>query len=338
MLTLPLALSLLAGRAAAAALTGVSFSQDDKGLVQIHYRLDGQGSESFKVGFKVSDDGGQTFDIIPTAVTGDVGQVSASGDKAAAWDVEKDHPDLFCEDCAIAVEARPALSAGRELDREMSLIPAGPFQMGSPDNEGSANEHPRHKIFLESFLIDRYPVTVAQFRAFAQATGRSMPIQPAWNKDDHPVVSVNWNEADAYCAWTGKRLPTEAEWEKAARGRSDARYSFGDSEVQLSTYAWFSNNSEGQTHPVGQKKPNRYGLYDMQGNAAQWVSDWYGESYAGAEPKDPQGPTSGAMRVLRGGSWSSFAAACRAASRDWFFPEGRAETNSLRCASSAGRP
>jgi formylglycine-generating enzyme required for sulfatase activity len=332
-----LTLLLLAGRAAAAALSGVSFTQDEQGLVQIRYRLDGRGSEALDVGFKVSEDGGQTFDIIPTAVTGDAGRVSASGEKSAAWDVGKDHPELSCEDCVVAVEASPAASPGP--GRGMALIPAGTFARGSPDGEGNANEHPRRQVALSAFLIDRVPVTVAQFRAFVQAAGRAMPVQPAWNKDDHPVVFVDWNEAAAYCAWAGKRLPTEAEWEKAARGKSGAAYSFGDDEVRLGGYAWFSNNSGGQTHPVGRKEPNLYGLYDMQGNAAQWVSDWYGEtSYGEAAARDPQGPAAGTMRVLRGGSWSSPAAACRAASRDWFFPEGRAETNGFRCAAAAPRP
>ena len=333
-----LALLLLAGRAVAATLGDVSFTQNDKGLIQIRYRLDGQDTEACTVGFKVSDDGGQTFDITPTAVAGDVGQVSASGEKSAVWDVEKDHPELLCEDCVVAVEAFPASTQSKASRQDMVLIQAGPFQMGSPGNEGAANEYPRHPVTLDAYFIDRFPVTVARFRTFIQATGRSMPIQPAWNKDENPVVFVDWNEAEAYCAWAGKRLPTEAEWEKAARGRSDARYSFGDSEVQLSSHAWFSNNSGGRTHPVGQKKPNPYGLYDMQGNAAQWVSDWYDDSYAGAVTHNPQGPKTGTMRVLRGGSWSSFASACRAASRDWFFPEGRAETNGFRCAATAGRP
>jgi formylglycine-generating enzyme required for sulfatase activity len=333
-----LVLLLLTGNAAAAGLSGVDFTQDEKGLVQIRYHLDAQGPETFEVGFKVSEDGGQNFDIIPTAVTGDVGQVPTSGDKSAVWDVEKDHPELSCDDCVVAVEVRPAPMGHSGTKRNMALIPAGPFLMGSPDNEGKANEHPQRRVNLDAYLIDRFPVTVAQFRAFAQATGRNIPAQPAWNKDDHPVVSVDWNEAAAYCAWAGKRLPTEAEWEKAARGRSDDRYSFGDSEVQLSIHSWFSNNSGGQTHPVGQKEHNPYGLYDMGGNAAQWVSDWFGESYAGAAAKNPQGPAEGTMRVLRGGSWSSSAAACRAASRDWFFPEGRAETNGFRCAVAAGHP
>ncbi|MCX5797440.1 MAG: formylglycine-generating enzyme family protein [Elusimicrobia bacterium] len=333
-----LALLLLAGRAAAAALGGVGFTQDEQGLVQISYRLDGQKSEALEVGFKVSEDGGQTFAIIPTAVTGDVGRVTASGEKTAVWDVAKDHPELSCEDCLVAVEARPAPAGGPAPRRDMALIPAGPFRMGSPDEEGNPNEHPRHQVFLDAYSIDKFPVTVAQFRAFVQATGRSLPIQPAWNQDTHPVVFVDWNEAEAYCAWAGKRLPTEAEWEKAARGQSEARYSFGDNEVRLSSHAWFSNNSEGRTHPVGQKKPNPYGLHDMQGNAAQWVADWYAEGYVGTEPKNPRGPPSGTMRVLRGGSWSSSAGACRAASRDWFFPEGRAETNGFRCAAAADRP
>ena len=333
-----LALLLLAGPAAAAAVSEASFTQDEQGLVQIRYRLEEPRSQTFTVGFKVSDDGGRTFALVPTAVTGDVGPVSGAGEKSAVWDVEKDHPELFCEDCLVAVEARPALTGSKGLRRDMALIPAGAFQMGSPDNEGNANEHPQHKVQLDAYYIDKYPVTVAQYRAIAQAIHSVMLPQPARNKDNHPVVSVDWNEAQTYCAWVSKRLPTEAEWEKAARGGSDAKYSFGDSEIQLSSHAWFSNNSGERTHPVGEKQPNPYGLYDMQGNAAQWVSDWYVESYHGAAAQDPQGPPSGSMRVLRGGSWSSPAAACRAASRDWFFPEGRAETNGFRCAVSASRP
>ena len=329
---------LLTGLAQAAVVFDARFAQDEQGLVQVRYRIDAPGPEPLEIGLKVSNDGGQSFELTPTAVRGDVGLVAGAGERAAVWDVEKDHPELLCEDCVVAVEARPVLSAQQRRARDMALIPAGPFLMGSPDGEGKANERPRRKVRLGAYYIDRRLVTVAQFRAFAQAAGRSLPAQPAWNKDKHPVVSVDWNEAQAYCASLGKRLPSEAEWEKAARAGSEAKYSFGDSEIQLSSHAWFSNDSGGRTHPVGQKQANSYGLYDMQGNAAQWVSDWYADSYAGAATDSPSGPPSGEMRVLRGGSWSSAAAACRAASRDWFFPEGRAETNGLRCALSAYRP
>jgi formylglycine-generating enzyme required for sulfatase activity len=329
---------LLAGPAQAAVVFDARFTQDEQGLVRISYQLDSRDSEALEISLAVSDDGGRSFAIIPTAVTGDTGAVSGAGDKAAVWDVEKDHPELICADCVVAVDARPVLSAADILAQEMALVPAGPFLMGSPDGEGKPNERPRRRVVLGNYFMDRRPVTVAQFRAFTQAAGRVMPAQPAWNKDRHPVVMVDWNEAQAYCAWAGKRLPTEAEWEKAARAGSEARYSFGDSEVKLSSHAWFSNNSGGRTHPVGEKPANPYGLHDMGGNAAQWVSDWYAPNYADAGTDSPQGPPSGGMRVLRGGSWSSPAAACRAASRDWFFPEGRAETIGLRCAFSSSRP
>ena len=330
---------LLSAPAGAAAVSDVSFAQDERGLVRVFYRIDAPKRSPLEVSLRVSDDGGRSFEIVPTAVQGDVGPVSGSGEeKAAVWDVEKDHPGLLCGDCVVAVEARPARSDALKLVEEMAAIPAGPFLMGSPDNEGKANERPQRQVRLNEYLLDRRPVTVAQFRVFAQAAGREMPAQPAWNRDRHPVVMVSWEEARAYCAWDGKRLPTEAEWEKAARAGSAARYSFGDSEVKLSSHAWFSNNSGGRTHPAGEKPANPLGLHDMGGNAAQWTADWYAEGYAGAAADDPQGPASGEMRVVRGGSWSSPAPACRAASRDWFFPEGRAETIGLRCALSAHRP
>ena len=330
-----LALLLLAGPAAAVNVSDVGFTQDERGLVHIHYKLDAPSSEKPDIGFRVSPDKGGDFSIIPTALSGDAGEVSGSGEKSAVWDVEKDHPELSCASCVIAVEARQAVPPRQRRLKSMSLIPAGPFLLGSPDNEGSDNERPRKTIRLGSYYIDKFLVTVAQFRTFCLATGLAMPTQPAWNKDTHPVVFVNWNEAQAYCAWAGKRLPTEAEWEKAARGKDDSRYSFGNSELHLPEYAWFANNAGGQTHPVAQKRPNAYGLYDMHGNAAQWVADWYADSYTDTPEKNPRGPDSGTTKVLRGGSWSSYAPNCRAASRDWFFPEGRAETNGLRCAAAA---
>jgi formylglycine-generating enzyme required for sulfatase activity len=329
---------LLAGPARAAVVFDARFSQDEQGLVQMRYRIDPPGPGTLDVSFAVSDDGGRSFAIVPTAVAGDVGTVSGGGEKTAVWDVEKDHPELVCGDCVVAVDARPVLSPRQRRERDMAPVPPGPFPMGSPEGEGKATERPRRTVRLGPYLIDRKPVTVAQFRAFARAEGRSMPAQPAWNRDRHPVVMVSWHEAQAYCSWAGKRLPTEAEWEKAARAGSEGRYSFGNSELKLSSHAWFSNNSEGRTHPVGEKLANPYGLYDMGGNAAQWVADWYAEGYASAATDSPQGPSSGEMRVARGGSWSSPAAACRAASRDWFFPEGRAETIGFRCASSPNRP
>ena len=326
------------GWALAAAITDVRFEQDPQGLVHIRYWLDAARAERFEVGFKASDDGGKTFSLVPTALTGDAGPVSGSGEKHAVWDVEKDHPELFGDDYVIAVEARPAGSAGARLLETMSLVPAGMSWMGSPDGEGGADEHPRRRVSVGAFFMDKTLVTVAQYRKFRAASGQAMMDQPVWNKDEHPVVSVSWEEAAAYCAWAGKRLPTEAEWEKAARGGAEGLYSFGDSEKELVNHAWFSNNSGGRTHPVAEKKANPYGLYDMHGNVWEWVSDWYADRYdLNSADKNPQGPSSGSMRVLRGGSWSSFAAKCRAASRSWFFPDGRDPNNGFRCAAPAAK-
>ncbi len=192
----------------------------------------------------------------------------------------------------------------QEEQTELVFIPAGEFFMGSPDGEGYSDEHPRHKVYLDSFYIDKYEATAGQYRKFAQATGREMLSQPNYSADNYPVVNVDWTDAAAYCQWAGKRLPTEAEWEKAARGGTDTTWSFGDNESQLEDYAWYNKNCGGKMHPVGQRKPNQYGLYDTYGNVWEWVADWYDKDYYKTCPeRNPKGPDSGTSRVvLRGGS------------------------------------
>ena len=130
------------------------------------------------------------------------------------------------------------------------------------------------------------------------------------------MVYLSWFAAKAYCEWAGGRLPTEAEWEKACRAGSTTRYCFGESETQLSDYAWYDDNSARRTHAVGQKKPNAWGLYDMHGNVWEWCSDWYGgDYYENSQESDPEGPSSGSFRVGRGGSWYYDARDCRSANR-----------------------
>jgi formylglycine-generating enzyme required for sulfatase activity len=188
---------------------------------------------------------------------------------------------FFVQGCA---HLRPQAGEWERFSQGLARIPAGEFEMGSPEGQGEPDEHPRRKVFLDAYSIDRFPVTVLQYRQFARETGRAMHERPAWNGDDHPVVYVSWHDAQAYCLWAGRRLPTEAEWEKAARGGTGTRYSFGDDEKDLGGYAWYIDNSSGTTHPVGAKKPNPYGLYDMNGNVYEWVSDWYSEDYYGKSP------------------------------------------------------
>jgi serine/threonine-protein kinase len=184
-------------------------------------------------------------------------------------------------------------------------IRSGTFMMGcSPgDTECKDDEKPTHQVTLTKGLwLGQTEVTVGSYKRFAGATGLQMPREPAfnsgWANENMPIVSVNWNHALDYCKWAGGRLPTEAEWEYAARAGSTGARS-GD----LDEIAWYNANSRFQTHPVGEKRANGFGLYDMLGNVAEWVGDWYDEKYYQSSPsQDPVGPTSGQERVLRGGS------------------------------------
>ncbi|MFH2069617.1 MAG: formylglycine-generating enzyme family protein [Elusimicrobiota bacterium] len=210
----------------------------------------------------------------------------------------------------------------------MVLIPAGEFTMGS--ESGESDEKPPHKVYLDAYYIDKYEVTFEQYDKFCEATGRKKPSHSGWGRGNRPVIDVNWNDAMAYAKWAEKRLPTEAEWEKAARAGSNTKYCFGDGESELGNYAWYDKNSGGKTHPVGSKKPNQYGIYDMHGNVWEWCADWYDKNYysvvAGTVPaKNPKGPDSGEYRVLRGGSWYIDANFCRSAIRVRGWPHSRGD-------------
>jgi len=193
---------------------------------------------------------------------------------------------------------------GNGVKLEMVYIPGGSFLMGSPDGTGRDNEHPQHRVTLSPFCLGKYPVTQAQWMAV-------MGKNPSHFKgNDLPVESVPWHDAVKFCEAISKRtsktyrLPTEAKWEYACRAGSTSLYCFGDDEGRLSEYAWYDKNSGEKAHPVGQKKPNAWGLYDMHGNVWEWCQDWHDEDYYARSPEnDPQGPKSGEYRAWRGGSW-----------------------------------
>lgn len=186
----------------------------------------------------------------------------------------------------------------------MIHIAAGFFTMGSAG--GKPDERPTHEVYMDAFYIDRFPTTFEQYDKFCEATGRKKIADQGWGGGQQPVTFINWNEASSYCKWAKKRLPTEAEYEKAASALG------GINEAQptpIGDYAWYGANSGGKAHPVGRKLPNGYGLYDMLGNVLEWCSDWYDADYYKRSPsRDPQGPDSGTTRVLRGGSWNENAA------------------------------
>jgi sulfatase modifying factor 1 len=196
----------------------------------------------------------------------------------------------------------------------------GTFQMGS--TSGNSDEQPVHTVTVDPFYIDKYETTVAQYRAFCTATGRSMPPAPPWGwSEDNPIVFVSWFDATDYAQWAGKRLPTEAEWEYAARGGSLSKgYTYSGSNT-VGDVAWYHGNSGARTQAVGTKTPNELGLYDMTGNVDEWCSDWYSNTYYSVSPSvNPPGPSSGVYRVLRGGAYIDLDNKCRAAARLWWDP------------------
>jgi formylglycine-generating enzyme required for sulfatase activity/serine/threonine protein kinase len=235
---------------------------------------------------------------------------------------------------------------------ELVSIPAGSFYMGSPNDDKGAwdNEKPQHKVTISnSFYLGKYKVTRGQFQRFVDATSHKTEAEKegdkwTWKKpglddngftqtDEHPVVCVSWNDADAFCRWladtTGAnvRLPYEAEWEYSCRAVREAKkpttkFYFGDDESKLGDYAWYAKNSN-TTHPCGLKTPNNFGLYDMHGNAWEWCEDGKRE-FKDRDETDPTGPTTaGASRVFHGGSWNRDSQRCRAACSPVFAPSYR---------------
>ena len=266
---------------------------------------------------------------------------------------------------------------------EMILVPAGEFIMGSDADEIARlaikqelveDEMPRHRVYLDTFYIDTYEVTNAHFQQFVHATGyRTQAEREDWGWADtgdewgkvngatwraplgpgssiaeleqHPVIQVSQEDAKAYCAWAGKRLPTEAEWEKAARGTDGRIYPWGDqfdgtrlnfcdAHCQRSWHDQASNDGYRYTAPVGHYAGDKspYGAYDMAGNVREWVADWYDENYYKNSPtRNPPGPASGEQAVLRGGGWVNTARNVRVPFRSRLEPAQRYGYVGIRC-------
>ena len=196
----------------------------------------------------------------------------------------------------------------------MVFVAGGTFQMGS---NSERDEKPIHTVTVSSFFMDKTEVTQAEYRKVMGKNPSNFS-----GCDDCPVEKVSWHDANAYAKKVGKRLPTEAEWEYAARGGNKSKgYTYSGSN-DLNAAGWYDNNSGSKTHPVAQKQPNELGLYDMSGNVWEWCSDWYGD-YSSSPQTDPQGPNSGKYRVLRGGSWYSYVSLCRVADRRGHSPDFR---------------
>ncbi len=262
----------------------------------------------------------------------------------------------------------PRIKINAKDGQRYGWVPDGKFQMGcSPgDSDCQEDESPVREIAIsKGFWIGQSEVTVAAYSAFVKASKRAMPEWPefqdrmlnmGWHEEQQPMVNVSWKDAVDYCAWAGARLPTEAEWEYAARGGSSAlRFTI------LDEIAWYAGNSgksaldsqkavaQGPAayskllytngngiKDVGQKRANKYRLHDMLGNVWEWTADWYGkQAYTTNEPVDPQGPLSGKFRVVRGGAWSSPASNIRVSYRYGMNPEEKLNITGFRCAANA---
>ena len=281
------------------------------------------------------------------------------------------------------ITPEPTLGIGSKMVNPVDgavlvYVPEGEFLMGSEDDDAWNDEKPQHLVYLDAFWLYQHPVTNAQFAAFVDASGQQTTAEEiGWNwvwdgsnwvqtdgaywgapegpdssvagREDHPVVQVSWSDATAYCQWAGGRLPTEAEWEKAARGTDERRFPWGDDPVtgDRANFCdvncpmdWADKSQDDgyeQTSPVGSYPAGAspYGALDMAGNVWEWVADYYEAGYYRRAPaENPTGPTSGAAHVLRGGSWSSFWGNLRVSNRGWYCPGCWYYINGFRCLSS----
>jgi formylglycine-generating enzyme required for sulfatase activity len=236
----------------------------------------------------------------------------------------------------------------------MVHVPAGPFPMGVPagDRDGGRDEYPRHEVLLDAYDIDTYEVTHGRYAEFIKATGHRAPqhtknpARTLWTGSavseslrDRPVINVDWYDADAYCRWAGKRLPTEAEWEKAARGTDGRRFPWGNVEP-TDKHLNYNQRWQGEKTlmPVGSYEAGKspYGAYDMAGNVWEWVADWYDPLYYEKSPAaNPKGPETGSQKVLRSSGWSVETPLVRIFTRVQSDPLNRNDSTGFRCALSA---
>ncbi|MFC1717529.1 SUMF1/EgtB/PvdO family nonheme iron enzyme [Candidatus Poribacteria bacterium] len=324
-------------------------------LMEINYDVADPDGDLLTITAAISNDGGRTFTVPAASFTGDIGSRIVPGPgKRIVWYAGTDVPGVYDTDYRVKITASDVQTdketiTGRD-GATMKLIPAGEFQMGDAFSEGDPDERPVHTVYVDAFYMDVYEVTNSQYRRFIEATGHvieatehGMPrywFDARHNSPAQPVSGASWDDVAAYAQWAGKRLPTEAEWEKAARGGlAGRRYPWGDGiSHDSANYSGAGGRDRWDfSAPVGSFPANGYGLYDMAGNVWEWCSDWYDSRYyLSSPPNNPQGPDPGSQRVLRGGSWNSDADALRASHRYFIDPTTLYSGFGFRCVMPAG--
>ncbi|MBI4946554.1 MAG: formylglycine-generating enzyme family protein [Bacteroidetes bacterium] len=299
-------------------ITNVKFRQEGS-KIEITYNL--QSEMAMEIEVFCSTDGGKTFGEALKSVSGDAGSgIQAGSNKKIIWDVLKDNDMLYSEQIAFKV------TGSVNYVGEMIYVEGGTFQMGCTSEQNNCGDDEKaHSVTLSSFYIGKYEVTQKQWRDIMEANPSKFN-----DCDNCPVEQVSWNDIQDFLqrlnAKTGKKyiLPTEAQWEYAARGGNKRKGYLYSGSNNIDDVAWYSSNSGSKTHPVGQKKSNELNIYDMTGNVWEWCSDWYDEKYYKNSPaNNPQGVNSGSYRVYRGGSWDLEARYCRVAIRDLNYPDYR---------------
>lgn len=313
-------------------VSNVDAYQEGKNIV-ITYSLSEAGMVS---AVYCSTDGGRTWGAPLRHVSGDVNKSVSAGSHRVVWDVLSEREHLKGENICFKVEAGNQLFTVNGVSFEMVPVEGGTFTMGATSEQGSdteSDEKPTHQVTLSSYSIGKTEVTQELWQAV-------MGSNPSYFYGSNlPVECVSWEDCQTFIrklnALTGKnfRLPTEAEWEFAARGGNNSRgYKYSGSNT-LSNVAWFDDNSADKTHPVATKAPNELGIYDMSGNVWEWCSDWYSSSYyTSTSQTNPTGPGSGSYRVHRSCSWENHAGCCHVSSRGCSSPSDGFNVLGLRLA------
>lgn len=315
-------------------------------IVQITYNLAESENLPCWIFVFVDRDNWGSWNVPVYSLVGDVGpNIMPGNGKSIQWNAGMDYDHHYVPGCKVKVVAQ-SLEDG--VPEDMVLVPAGEFTMGS--NVVGGDAIPEHLVYLDAYWIDKYEVTNYEYKLFCDATGTTYPSDPGFsgmanyflNYPDYPVVKVTWYNAQAYAIWAGKRLPTEAEWERAAKGNQEnLLWPWGDEFNALiggTTYhANTSETGDGWTYtsPVGTFSTgiSPAGCYDMAGNVWEWCNDWHSSSYYSSSPYyNPQGPSSGSFRVLRGGSWGNYRSSARCANRNNSYPTSQYYSIGFRCA------
>lgn len=277
----------------------------------ITYDLTGSGDDLYNIAVTAVNTNGEK--LAPRAIVGDVTHVAPNKNLSIWWQTALDGvtPAGWKIILTVKIDFIP-----------MVFVQGGTFVMGS--NDGGSDEMPAHSVTVSDFHIGKYEVTQKQWRQI-------MGSNPSFFKGDNlPVENVSWNDVQEFIAKLNEmsgenyRLPTEAEWEYAARGGKKSKNYTHSGSNNLDEVGWYWDNSGNRTHDVGTKQPNELGIYDMSGNVGEWCNDWYDVNYYQTSPSsNPQGANSGRSRVLRGGAWGGDNRYCRVADRGWGAPEYR---------------